>query len=441
MSRACAVLACLLAAAGAWLWSSSQPVNGFDALFYRAWDEVWGEGTPASRPWLLEAGEAPPTRREARRSVERLYPEVAYAMLHPEEVSAHFHASPIQPLDFAVLLDAVRKGGVSHLGVSSPFGWKSSCEPLVQETLRRQMQAFCSCVLGLRARTASRPEFTPTELAGGALDPARIEGSIAFLPSANASLPHALSNWSGSFAPWALDWVEGEALMREGRTGKASYPLLVRWHGDIYPTLPLRLALLAEGVAPGDVSVEIGSHIAWAEKRLPLDSYGRTTLEDGCRTRRTTLGELMDGRGRQAPSRAKEGGFLLLCEPVASLPGEEERTEWVAATLSQLACRETARTEWVQHTVAGRPLYRVHESPWALLMAGGVGLLYLLLAPRWSRAAHFGADVLLLLLGGIALAKVVDAGGWLPVAPWAAAWAVLWVGGRLLRLGRTRRRR
>lgn len=433
------MLACLSAAIGVWFWVDSQPVKGLDACFYDAWDKVWGEGTAASAPVLLGSGKALPTEKVPHRTMQHQYPEVAYAMLDAKQVASHFHAAPIQPLDFAVLLDAVRKGW-SRLAVSSPLGWKDPCEPLVQETLRRKLRDFAACVLGLRGRTASRPEFTPAELAGSALDPSRIEGSIAFVPSANASLPNALSAWGGgSFGNWALDWIEGEALMREGRASGASYPLLVRWHGDIYPTLPLRLVLLAEGVQPGEVSVEIGSHISWKQTRLPLDSYGRTTLEQGCRTRAVTLGELMEERGK-GPDPSQDS-YLLLCEPVASLPGEEARAEWMAATVSRLACRSTEHTEWTERPIAGRPLHRVSAASWVVSVVVGVALLSLIVVPGRSKSVHFGVEVAVLLLLLVVLGWVIEGGGWLPVAPWLAAWVVWCAGGRLLRLGRARRRR
>lgn len=452
LSRLVFALACLFAAAGSWAWLGTQPVRGFETGFYRNWEKVLGSGAPESKPVLLGSKMTMPMEKAPHCVLQQHYPEAACVMLGEEEVAAHFHKAPIQPLDFAVLLNAARKAGFTCLGISSPLGWKGPCDPLVQETLKRTLQAFPACVLGMRGRMASRPEFTPAELAGRALDAARIEGSIAFLPSANASLPNSLAEWGGNaFAPWAIDWVEGDRLMAEGRDGGASYPLLVRWHGDIYPTLPLQLMMLAEGIQPGEISVEVGSHIAWRNSRLPLDSYGRTTLTEGCKVRTVTLTELMEGSREaadskgNAASRASAGGdearYLLLCEPVVSQPGEAGRAEWMAATLSQLACRTTERTEWTMRPVAGRGLYRVQEGHTALALALGVGLLFLLVAPGRSRTLHWVAEVAVLLLGLGALGSLIDGGHWVPVAPWLAALLVLFAGGRVLRFRQVRRRR
>lgn len=375
--------------------------------------------------------------RTAHTVTDRCYPEVAVALLDEGEVSSHFYKSPIQPLDLAVLLDAARKSGFSHLGISSPLMWEKPCNSLVEETLRRKLQAFSAVVLGMRGRMASRPEFTPAELAGSALNPSSIEGSIALLPSANAALPCSLLG--DLFGPWAIDWVEHESLMDAQGRGDASYPLLVRWHGDIYPTLPLRLLMLAEGIQPEDISVKVGSHIAWKKTVLPLDSYGRTTLSGAEKVRVLSLEEVMEAP--RAAAANDERRYLVLGEPVASQKGDAARAAWLAETLSCLACRVSGRTEWREKIVEGFVLRRTDESTAALILSLAVALLFLLIAPRCSQGGHFAAEMAVLAFCGLFLGLLMTRGAWVPVDPWFAALGVVLVSARLLRLCRVRNRR
>lgn len=438
LSRLSVAVLCLAAVAGVWAWvSSASPPLAVSEAVYRVWSALWEIGNPPGKPLLLGQQEAVPTERTAHMVTERRYPEIAVLLLDDAQVASHFHKSPIQPLDLAVLLDSVRKKGYSYLGFSSPLMWETPCNPLVEETLRRTLQAFPAAALGMRARTASRPEFTPSELVGSALDPSRIEGSIALLPSANAALPRSLTG--ASFGPWAIDWVEHESLMDTQNRGDSSYPLLVRWHGDIYPTLPLRLLMLAEGIQPGDVHVKVGSHIAWKKTVLPLDSYGRTTLTGAEKARACPLGEVME-----APPTAeagKERSYLVVGEPVASQVGDAERVSWLAETLSCLASRVSERTEWREKAVEGFVLRRANEGRASMLLALAIALAFLLIAPRCSLRGHLAAEMAILVFGGLLLALVMAQGVWVPVAPWLAAMAVVSILARLLRLGRVRPRR
>ncbi len=394
-------------------------------------------GDVPGNPLLLDPGEDMPTRFEARTVSDCRYPEIALAALDDAEVGSHFHKAPIQPLDLAVLLDSARKAGYSRLAITSPLMWEQACDPLVTQTLLRKLQEFPTALLGLRGRTASRPEFTPVELTGSAIPASRIEGSIALLPSANAALPRSLSG--DTFGPWALDWIENEPLMAPENREGSSYPLLARWHGDIYPTLPLRLVMLAEGIAPEELRVEIGSRIAWRKTELPLDSYGRTTLSGGEKARRVPLADIMEKVEREHAADAA-GSYLLLSEPVASQPGDRARAEWMAATLSRLACRTTERTEWISKTAEGFALRRARESAADYLIALVVAGAFLLAAPRLSGAGHFVAEMLVLVAGALALSRLMEQGLWVPAAPWLAALLVVLLGGRLLRLGYRRRR-
>lgn len=436
LSRLGLVLFCVAAAAGVWAWVSSASPYAWNAGIYRFWSAVWEIGEPPGKPLLLGQKEAVPTERTAYAVTERRYPEIALLLLEDGQVASHFHKSPIQPLDLAVLLDAARKAGFSGLGFSSPLMWKTPCNSLVEETLRRKLRAFPAAVLGMRGRTASRPEFTPAELAGSALDPSRIEGSIALLPSANAALPRSLSGTA--FGPWAIDWVEHESLMDAQNRGDASYPLLVRWHGDIYPTLPLRLLMLAEGIRPGDLSVHVGSHMAWKKTVLPLDSYGRTTLGGAEKVRMLSLGDVMEAPRTEKAD--EELRYLVLGEPVASQKRDVERAAWLAETLSCLACRVSERTEWREKTVEGFVLRRADESAAVMLLALAAALVFMLVAPRCPLGGHFAAEMTLLALGGLLLGSLMARGMWVPVAPWLAALGVLVLSARLLRWGYVRRR-
>jgi hypothetical protein len=73
-------------------------------------------------------------------------------------------------------------------------------------------------------------------------------------------------------------------------------PLLFLYRGEVIPAFPLQALLLWLGMTPGEVKVEMGSHIALPDgRRIPIASDGTMLIhpQAGQRARRVSLNELL----------------------------------------------------------------------------------------------------------------------------------------------------
>lgn len=167
----------------------------------------------------------------------------------------------------------------------------------------------------------------------------QVEGDTSGLPSANKAVPNDLLYASeAARLTWAPDWLEDEPLTQKTTaTEDRSFPLLVRWNGEILPTLPLILALQVTGQNISDVYVHMGKEIRIGSRVFPLDAQGRTKLKD-IRTIDIPLSELASG---SSPSLKKLGGMglAILAQPEINQQ-DNSRLNLLAATLSQLCSQE-----------------------------------------------------------------------------------------------------
>lgn len=391
---------CLFIAA-AWM-GGSYLLRGVDEELFSEIGRLqgWGaaEGVQLHRP-----GEAIITREVVEEKRSLLCPLVGTVSLHEEATRGCFAALPLGPQDMAVLLRYLSRGGVSTVGVSSPLTWQEGSGDMARQMFCQSMGSFRHAVLGLRGHTAAQADFTPVVLRHYAIPEGQVEGDSSGLPSANKALPNSLAATPDALqVAWAPDWLEDEPLtQRSPSLEKLSLPLLVRWNGEIMPTLPLRLALERLGLTSADVSVRLGKDIRFAGRTLPLDEHGRTRLTHA-RTTDIPLAAIVRTTPRTAETSApseeappdtlkalREDGCVMLGEPL-SAKADSTRLTRLAATFSQLAGKEKVEYIRTRRPVGSRVLeLSPRQQGW---LAAGGALTALALAlwllpwfPAWLR--------------------------------------------------------
>lgn len=315
---------------------------------------------PAERTLhLLHAGQTAP--REPDTVVETRHiecPAVTSIELDDSTATRCFAALPLGPQDFAVLLHKLaERCGTRHLGISAPLAWQGDTAPIARQMVALGIARFDSKAIGLRGRTTADADFTPAVLRAGSIPPEQVEGDTTDLPAANRCFENDLLylNEAQQLA-WAPDRINDERLTQNAATtSERSFPLLVRWNGEILPTLPLRLAMQIKGLKPADIKVRMGKDIRLGSITLPLDDRGCTRLQQSVTN---TLRPEMLIDNATKPSRAP---IVLLSIPPDG-KAEEHRPAQLAATISQLCATEIIE----HHTRQGAPgLSLMYHNPTA----------------------------------------------------------------------------
>lgn len=419
--------------AAAWV-GGSRLLQGVDEKLFSEIGRLLGWGA-AENVQLHRPGEPIATREIVEEKRRLLCPLVGTVSLHEEATRDCFAALPLGPQDMAVLLRYLSRSGATTLGISSPLTWQDESGDMARQMFCQSMGSFRHAVLGLRGHTAAQADFTPVVLRHYAIPEGQVEGDSSGLPSANKALPNGLAATPDALqVAWAPDWLEDEPLtQRSPSLEQLSLPLLVRWNGEIMPTLPLRLALERLGLTPADVSVRLGKDIRFAGRSLPLDEHGRTRLTHA-RTRDIPLSEVVrpvgetakEDAGNPAPhilATLNEDGCVILGEPLSG-KADPARLTRLAATFSQLAGKEKVEYVRTHRPVGSRVLeLSPHQQGW---LAAGTALISLGLAlwllpwlPAWLRYL-----LMLALLVGLLRESTLQAqeGMWFSLAASLLCW-------------------
>lgn len=285
---------------------------------------------------LLNDGENVPTKKQTLEHQETKCPKVGMIVLDRENASANFAALPLGPQDFSVLLNKLKEHGVETVGISSPLTWEKETGSMGREIFCRVMNGIPNAAVGLRGRTAALADFTPLMLRDTAIPDEQVEGDPTGLPIANKALPNGMTETPDALhVQWAPDWLQDEPLtQKKSSVLGVSFPLLMRWNGETIPTLPLRLAMMRNNISPKDIHVKIGKELKLGNRTLPLDEHGRTILQHA-ETTTVRLADLFNN-GKSLISLGKRS-CAMIEQPGNDIPGDQERLELLAATLSEAA--------------------------------------------------------------------------------------------------------
>lgn len=420
-----AVLFWLAVLAGAWYACQTHRLHPLNQWIFNQLGHRLCAWAPEDVPQLLAPGQ--PVAMEPVVSQTRLRecPVVGMVELNDKACAEAFAALPLGPQDTAVLLNRLKQGGATTVGLSSPLIWPGEQGDMVREMLCRVLAGFPHSAVGLRGRTAAQPDFTPAMLRNASIPPENIEGDPNGLPIANRPLPNGLTETPDALAVvWAPDWLESEPhTQNPSAVDSISFPLIMRWNGETIPTLPFRLALARLGLDGKDVKVRLGRDITYGGFTLPIDDNGRTRLTDA-KVLTIPLAEVVGGA--DLTGKLGRRPCVMLEQPAAG-QNTPLRLERLARTLSQLAGTEKIITHTSERPIGGQVL---RELPllqdWkSYSIACSCLLVFLWVMPfvpallRWLVLLAMPACIIW------QAGQLVQTGHWFAAAPLLAWWLAL----------------
>lgn len=419
-----AVIFWLLVLSGAW-YAMQGTLHRYDQWLYNRLGHALCQWNEADFPQLLKPQEAVVMEPVVSQTRLRECPTVGMVELNEEACAAAFAALPLGPQDTAVLLNKLKQGGATTVGLSSPLIWPGEHGEMVREMLCRVLAGFPHSAVGLRGRTAAQPDFTPAMLRNASIPAENIEGNPNGLPVANRPLPNGLTETPDALAVvWAPDWLEGEPHTHNpSAVDSISFPLLMRWNGETIPTLPFRLALARLGLDGKDVKAKLGKEVTYGGFTLPIDENGRTRLNDA-KVVPIPLADVV--AGTDLTEKLGKHPIVMLEQP-AEKQNTPLRLERLARTLSQLAGTELIITHTSERPKGGQVLRQLPLlQNWQSLSTAAVCLLIFL----WFMPFVPGLLRWLILLAMPCAiiwqaAEQVQQGLWFTTAPLLAWWLLL----------------
>lgn len=381
---------------------------------------------------LLTTGEKQPI--SAPKPVEKrslICPTVGMIDLRPDQVKDSFASVEWGAQDFAALLKKVSDSGVRNLAVSAPFIWEGGTQSggqlLLCATLQNK-QLFERAVLGMRGRTTAQADLTPIQFRSYVIPASQVKGDITQLPAANRQVENDLdSAESTTDLTWAPDWIEGEDLTQvPAALEDRSFPLMVRWNGEILPTLPLRLALEARQCPAEKVHVELGKEIRVGELVLPIDIHGRITLKNVA-VQSMDLEKLIDGK-EKIDTMSVPFAAAVLMQPLSDKE-PAARLQLMAQTLSQLCAQEVRQTVIQPGSPEPSLWYAPLQASLSWRIAGVLVVLFIAVRFIPSLPGGLRFFIMLAWLGGLGYTGYsrMLAGQWFHITVMLAVWLVLFL--------------
>lgn len=209
----------------------------------------------------------PWTRRKAVPPVNPPPPRVLNIDDDPEH---WFSASPLAPVDHALIFARLADVGHKTLGVGHLMAWDDP-EPLAMEALRKQLDRYDAAVLALPLARGAAPEPVAAPFLRWSIAAEDVKGKVSALPQVNrVSIPNAELGGQKTLAGFSL-------LENEKDPGDGKQALLAQWGDRVIFAFPLAVEIAAQGLTPADVMVRVGSEVRLGKDGpvIPIDGFGR----------------------------------------------------------------------------------------------------------------------------------------------------------------------
>ena len=195
----------------------------------------------------------------------------------PDDFSLFFHAGmPFEPP--VIIVDSALD---FERGVFAGRERQPLYEKMLLDHIHRAPKLVLGGRLGWSQDAQSMPEVQATTTVR------RVKGDISAVPEFTVVEAWAREEYRLSSSP---GWVNLPEVTPPG----ARCPLVLRYRGQVVPTLVLQTLILWEKITPDEVEVVLGSHIAVGENvRIPIDDSGRMTVNLRAPFRRAAFDEFI----------------------------------------------------------------------------------------------------------------------------------------------------
>jgi hypothetical protein len=211
--------------------------------------------------------EIPWTRRKA---VPPVVPPPPRLLTIDEDPEKWFSASPLAPVDHALIFARLADVGHKTLGVGHLMAWDQP-EPLAMQALRKQLDRYDAAVLALPLARGAAPEPVAAPFLRWSIAAKDAKGKVSALPQVNrVSISNAELGGQKTLGGFSL-------LENEKDPGDGTQPLLAQWGDRVIFAFPLAVEIAAQGLTPADVLVHVGREVRIGTDGpvIPIDGFGR----------------------------------------------------------------------------------------------------------------------------------------------------------------------
>lgn len=190
-----------------------------------------------------------------------------------EDPDRIFDSRPLSPSDNAVLLDAMKKSGVSSVMFAHPMAW-SAPDPFAIDALEWVTSGFSSCVTSAPLGRGTEAEPMPPALVRASVRVSRMIGSAASLPVVNRVTV------AGTYLGRENTWAGFSEIESETATPGLSW-LIARWGDRVVFSSALLAVLQRENIHPEELMIEPGQSIQSPRTGhfWEIDVHGRGSVQ------------------------------------------------------------------------------------------------------------------------------------------------------------------
>lgn len=220
--------------------------------------------------------EEPWTRRLA---VPPVNPPPVRVLAIDDDPEGWFSASPLAPVDHALIFARLADVGHKTLGIGHLMAWDEP-EPLAMAALRKQLDRYDAAVLALPLARGAAPEPVAAPFLRWSVAAEDVKGKVSALPQVNRiAVPNVELGGEKTLGGFSL-------LENEKDPGDGTQALLAQWGERVIFAFPLAVEIAAQGLTPADVLVHVGREIRLGKDGpvIPIDGFGRSQVDADVQT-------------------------------------------------------------------------------------------------------------------------------------------------------------
>jgi hypothetical protein len=182
----------------------------------------------------------------------------------------YFSASPPAAVDYAVVLDNLRRSNLAAVMISSNLAWSDADEYAVA-ALTKSAAQFPRVIFSAGLARLPQPADIPEAMLRASLPVAALRGDTSALPVVNRlaidkTVMDGGSAWAG------FSFIEGVMPSAE------QMPLMARWGDRVVFSSVILLQLAERGLTMDGLDIEVGKNIRIADSMYPIDEFGQIKM-------------------------------------------------------------------------------------------------------------------------------------------------------------------
>jgi hypothetical protein len=188
-----------------------------------------------------------------------------------------FQSSPPSPVDFAMILNNLRRLKQDSIAIGIPLTWTEP-EAIPLAALDKQLDSIQHLITSAPLSRGATPSPIPPSFRRASIPLSQLHGNTALVPVVNRiPIPGVLLG-NDPTLPGFTSFAGFTTL--ESEPDQNSLPLIAIWDDRVVLSFHLLAALNHLQIPPSSIEIHLGRHIYLGKKShyIPIDNYGRLSL-------------------------------------------------------------------------------------------------------------------------------------------------------------------